>query len=75
MADAQEQKKVAKDIVSLHCEASNTTDPFELDQLLAQTDFAKLASIAGNVPSSQPPFYNCFMNQFVNSPNFQKRLA
>jgi hypothetical protein len=75
MADAQEQNKAAKGVVSLHREASNTNDPFEFDQCLAQIDLAKLASIAGNVPSSQPPFYNCFMNQFVNSPNFQKRLA
>jgi hypothetical protein len=55
--------------------SANLSDSSDLDNCLAQTDLNKLAAIGGNVPSSHPPFYNCFMNQFVNSPTFNKRLA
>lgn len=52
-------------------------DQATLDEKLSRLDPAKLTVISGSEPAvgANPPFYNCFMNQFVNSPNFQKRLA
>jgi len=75
MADLREQNTGAGEVGSSDSDSLGITEPFDLDRCLAQTDLSKLASIAGNMPSSQPPFYNCFTNQFANSPNFQKRLA
>jgi hypothetical protein len=75
MADLQEQNTGAREVGSSAGDSLDITEPFELDRCLAQTDLGKLAAISGSVPSGQPPFYNCFMNQFVNSPNFQKRLG
>jgi len=57
-----------------HAEPPGTSD---LDRRLTESDLTKLAAMAGTVskPVMMPPFYNCFVNTFANSPNFTKRLG
>lgn len=60
-------------------DATKSANPSEIDLRLAESDINKLAAISGSTSETDPPtggpFYNCFMNSFVNSPNFRKGLS
>jgi hypothetical protein len=53
---------------------TDTVNPADLDDCLAQTDLGKLAAILGNELSNHPPFHNVFSNQFPNGPGFRKAV-